>query len=76
MDLFHLSEMQIFRVMNIRIRSVETMCLWCQGLIAYRNIDLPSEEFETDSGLILRTLSYLSVNLQDDSHRELALSYL
>ena len=46
----------------------------------------PSEEFEltanslgahieTDSGLILRTLSYLTVNSQDDSHCENARSF-
>ena len=47
---------------------------------------LPSEEFEftvnslgahieTHSGLILRTLSYLTVNSQDDSLCELAVSF-
>ena len=46
----------------------------------------PSEEFEltanplgahieTHGGLILRTLSYLTVNSQDDSHCELAVSF-
>ena len=46
----------------------------------------PSEEFkltanslgahiETHSGLILRTLSDLTVNSQDDSHCELAVSF-
>ena len=48
---------------------------------------VPSEEFEltanslgahieTDDGLIPRTLSYLTVNSQDDSHCELAVSFL
>ena len=31
---------------------------------------------ETHDGLILRTLSYLTVNSQDDSHCELAVSFL
>ena len=46
----------------------------------------PSEEFEltanslgahieTPGGLILRTLSYLTVNSQDDSHCELTVSF-
>ena len=47
---------------------------------------VPSEEFELTanslgdhieihSGLILRTLSYLTANSQDDSHCELAVSF-
>ena len=46
----------------------------------------PNEEFEltanslgahieTHGGLILRTLSYLTMNSQDDSHYELAVSF-
>ena len=49
--------------------------------------NLPSEEFEvtanslgahieTHGELILRTLGYLTVNSQDDSHCELAVSFL
>ena len=48
--------------------------------------ELPSEEFEltanslgahieTQEKLIFRTLSYLTVNSQDDSHCELAVSF-
>ena len=49
--------------------------------------EVPSEEFEltanslganieTHGGLILRTLNYLTDNSQDDSHCELAMSFL
>ena len=58
------------------------------ALEAKRHSDkkLPSEEFaltanslgahiETHGGLLLRTLGYLKVNSQHDSHCELAVSY-
>ena len=35
----------------------------------------PEAHIETHGELILRTLSHLTVNSQDDSHCELALSY-
>ena len=51
-----------------------------------RPLVIPCEEFEltanslgahieTHDGLILRTLGYLTVNSQDDSHGKLAVSY-
>ena len=55
-------------------------------MLVLRYTYTPNEEFEltanslgahieTHSGLILRTLSYLTMNSQDDSHCELAVSF-
>ena len=55
-------------------------------MLVLRYTYTPNEEFEltanslgahieTHSGLILRTLSYLTMNSQDDSHCEIAVSY-
>ena len=61
------------------------MCGW-NNMILVGQSSLPSEEFEltanslgahieTHCGLILRTLGYLTVNSQDDSLCELAVSF-